>query len=73
MFWSDPNLYGATLPYKDINPMQQPFVGQWYNLPRFIPGYTPFGVTPHPFLRPETFTPFMNVPLVKITQCALKT
>lgn len=67
MFWSDPSLYGATLPYKDPNiPMQTPFMGpalpQWQNVPRFVPppvyNYNPnpfFGF--HPGLTP---TPFMQ-------------
>ena len=67
MFWNDPTLYGATLPYKESNiPMQTPFMGQvlpqWQNVPRFVPppvyNYNPnpfFGF--HPGLTP---TPFMQ-------------
>ena len=72
MFWSDPTLYGATLPYKESNiPMQPPFMGQvlpqWQNVPRFVPppvyNYNPnpfFGF--HPGLTP---TPYMQAPYMQ--------
>ena len=46
MFWSDPNLYGVTLPYRDIaNPMATGL----HNIPRFLPptyGFTTPYITP---------------------------
>lgn len=65
MFWSDPTLYGATLPYKEANiPVQTPFMGpvlpQWQNVPRFVPPPV-YNLNPffnfHPALPP---TPFMQ-------------
>lgn len=50
MFWNDPNLYTANLPYREFGNLpyrefgfqpQIPFVGQtlmpWQNIPRFFP------------------------------------
>jgi hypothetical protein len=61
MFWSDPSLYGVTLPYKDIaNPLA---MTGWHNIPRFLP--PTYGLTPPYFmpqvnpqtLAPQTLTP----------------
>lgn len=72
MFWNDPMLYGATMPYKDF-PMQTPFFGQQQmlphtmNVPRFIPpnyGFTPFynyNVPQVPFLRPFEANQFLGL------------
>ena len=75
MFWNDPNLYGATLPYKDF-PMQTPWVGPMFGqhtLPRFVPptfGFTPmvpptFGFAPQ-FPQTYGFMPYnlYNMPQV---------
>jgi len=67
MFWSDPTLYGATLPYKDPNfPAQTPFMGQvlpqWQNVPRFVPPPV-YNYNPNPFFgfHPQlTPTPYMQ-------------
>lgn len=75
MFWNDPNLYGATFPYRDIPSVQTPFMGpvipQWQTIPRFLPmthAFAPpaFNVPPigfDPFLHRAAITPPMfNVP-----------
>ena len=63
MFWSDPNLYGATLPYRDPNtPVQTPFMGPvmppWQNMQRFLPppiyGFHPL------FNLPPNVNPYMQ-------------
>jgi len=52
MFWNDPNLYGATFPYKDINTVQPPFALNPYDpMRRFMP--QPYGFMPQPI----SFTP----------------
>ena len=76
MFWNDPILYGATLPYRDIN-VQQPFMGTmpWQNFqtaPKFPPQFAPqfYGFQPpiqhipqmgvNPFLPPQA--PVQHIP-----------
>jgi hypothetical protein len=66
MFWSDPNLYGLTLPYKEMTPPMA--MSPWGTFPRYVP--PPFGFVPPyvnvappaftPFVRPETLTPFVR-------------
>jgi hypothetical protein len=65
MFWNDPHLYGATLPYKEIpTPYQTPFMGsgypQWQNLPRFVPPI--YGFNPY-FRMPQVPFPTFNTPI----------
>jgi hypothetical protein len=38
MFWNEPILYGATLPFKDV-PLQTPWAGMFpqHNIPRYLP------------------------------------
>ena len=72
MFWNDPNLYGASFPYRDINtPLQTPWMNfprdvgaqqtPWMNFPRDV------GALQTPFMNfPKDIgmlqSPFMNVP-----------
>jgi hypothetical protein len=47
MFWNDPILYGATLPYRDIKDINvpTPFVGStlpWQQIPRLVPQFYGF-------------------------------
>jgi hypothetical protein len=43
MYWNDPTLYGATIPFRDIP--ERMFAGQplaqWPNVPRFLPEIAP--------------------------------
>jgi len=64
MFWSDPNLYGATLPYRDPNiPVQTPFMGpvmpQWQNLPRFVPPPI-YNINPFLNVHPMAMHPYLQ-------------
>jgi len=75
MFWHDPHLYGATLPYQELpttypTPFMGPMHQQWHNLPRFVPpmyAYNPYFRMPQvpfpTFPTPIGFRPFdVNVP-----------
>lgn len=71
MFYNDPMLYGATLPYKDVN-FQMPFMPQyalWQNLQRFIPqnypGYN-YGYQEVPKVPYPQFPGFQNFPLQQL-------
>jgi hypothetical protein len=66
MYFNDPTLYGATLPYEKEFPLRSPFVGNtpftglpWQNFNKFVPqAFTPWmgmGYTP-----PQGFTPWMG-------------
>jgi hypothetical protein len=68
MFWNDPNMYGATLPYREVPthlPHINPFMAaqmQWPIVPRFAPP-TFYGTLPQPYgtvPQPYNF-PLMNV------------
>jgi len=68
MFWRDPNLYGATFPYKDVSAqVQNPWMGfpAWGNTPRFMPPiHTPqFNLPqlsfPQQFNLPQTVNPYL--------------
>lgn len=73
MFWCDPKLYGADLPYREFrNPVQSPFMGPispWQNMPRFLPPEY-YGTAPQLFNVPTAFNvppmfntlPMLNVP-----------
>lgn len=69
MFWSDPNLYGASFMYRDINaPVQAPFLGPvipWQNLQRFLPAN--YGLVPPYFnwnVPPMALTPQIQPPMM---------
>jgi hypothetical protein len=60
MFWNDPNLYTATLPYKEFGT----FPGFPGVIPNTFPGAFPpkeFGAMQTPFM-PQLFTPWQNFP-----------
>jgi hypothetical protein len=66
MYWNDPTLYGATLPYRDIappvfNPFTPSAFTPWQTIPRFVP--PTFGYLPQP-LMPMAYTPNFNPMLV---------
>jgi len=73
MFWNDPNLYTANLPYRELGNIpyrefgfqpQIPFVGQqtplvpWQNVPRFIPPI--WGMLPQYDPRMQFVNPFVT-------------
>lgn len=73
MFWNDPNLYTANVPYKEFGTFphkdfgftpQVPFVGQqfnpWQSIPRVIP--QTYGTLP--YLDPRMVLPFMQAQLM---------
>jgi hypothetical protein len=75
MFWNDPSLYGATLPYKEIGtfpykefgtvpmPFMGPTFNPWQTFPRFVPpvyGTLPYYFDPRMFVQPWMQTPQIN-------------
>ena len=77
MFWSDPNLYGVTLPYKDL---ANPLATGLHHIPRFLPptyGFSspffppqvnPQGLLPTQPLAQQPFTPFAQQPITPFAQ-----
>lgn len=69
MFYNDPMLYGATLPYKDVN-FQTPFVPQYFApwqqwQQRFLPEYQKIPYTQYPI--PQAFD-FPKIPYGQFPQ-----